>query len=716
MTKKFCVILSILLFVVNAASQNPPKDRSDEQAIRISTQLVQLDVVVTDKNGAAVRGLTKNDFELYEGGKKQLINFFEFVDATKGQRLKTGQAPGQVNANEPEPSAQGPSAADIHRIFAFVVDDLTIRYEDLTYLRQMLSNFVNDQMQPSDLVAIVRTVGGKGLLQQFTTDKALLRRAIASLTPVSHPFSAFHNPDQKGVTGIPNPASDTGDIPGGDAPLAGAVDTAGENIDINSTGEDTNRTLRAYMALGTASFVIDSMKQLPGRKSMVLISGGLPILSANPGNTAGNISYFLNSLSDRATRAGVAINTMDIRGLQASVGVASFEDTEAKSAMGTDARRGAGRLPDEKQFGYSNPFDQMEAHQGLRVLANETGGIAVLNKNNFDEGLGKIVGASEAYYLLAYTPSDSNFKGDFRKVEIKVKNKDLKVLSRRGYFAREDQPPPAAVSKQDQVLEAIKSPIARRDIDLEAMVLYKAAQLDKGAIDISIVVDPKKLQFEEVGGKQQASYDVVGFVFDVLGKLRGGFNDTINASLTPDEFKTAARTGGLAYTTTTTLPAGTYQIRLAVRDNKNERVGTVSRYVEVPDLSKGRLAASSLLLGSAVTGEANAGRLIPLSASRRITRKEDLRYAVVIYNPKLKDGKPQLQTQLVITQNGQVLYKEADQPVQVGPNAAQQLKVGQLGMSKVKPGRYTLTLLITDTLADKKANSLSRSMDFVVVD
>ena len=94
MTKEFCVILSILLFVVNAASQNPPKDRSDEQAIRISTQLVQLDVVVTDKNGAAVRGLTKNDFELYEGGKKQLITFFELVDATKGQRLKTGQTQG----------------------------------------------------------------------------------------------------------------------------------------------------------------------------------------------------------------------------------------------------------------------------------------------------------------------------------------------------------------------------------------------------------------------------------------------------------------------------------------------------------------------------------------------------------------------------------------------------------------------------------------------
>jgi hypothetical protein len=318
--------------------------------------------------------------------------------------------------------------------------------------------------------------------------------------------------------------------------------------------------------------------------------------------------------------------------------------------------------------------------------------------------------------LLAYTPSDSNFKGDFRKVEIKVKNKDLKVYSRRGYFAREDRPAAEPATKQDQVLAAIKSPVARRDIDLEAMVLYKAAQLDKGAIDISIVVDPKKLQFEEVGGKQQASYDVVGYVFDVLGKLRGGFNDTITASLTPDEFREATKSVGLPYTTTTTLPAGTYQIRLAVRDNKTEKVGTVLRYLEVPDLSKGRLAASSLLLGAAPPGEMKADSPTPLSAARRISHKQDLRYAVVIYNPKSKDGKPQVQTQLLITQNGREIYKAPEEMIAATGSSGQAIRVGQMGLSRVKPGRYTMTVLITDTLADKKANTITRSMDFVVVD
>lgn len=718
MKSKALTFLTIFILSTAGFSQSGKQQPGDEQTIRISTELVQLDVAVTDKNGQAVRGLTKNDFELYEGGKKQLISFFEFVDAVKGQRSgRQAQGPDAV-PSEP-PSAQGPGASDIRRIFAFVVDDLTIRYEDLTYLRQMLTNFVDRSMQPNDLVAIVRTVGGKGLLQQFTTDKDLLRRSIASLTPVSHSLSSFHNPDPGRLTGTPSPADDIGNaaVSGADAPMAGSVDTSGENVDINSSEEDTNRTLRSFMSLGTASFLIDSMKQLPGRKSMVLISGGLPILSSKPGNSAGAVSLFLNALSDRATRAGVAINTMDIRGLQSSMGVASFEDTPAKSSMGADGGGpGFGRIPDDKQFGYKNPFDQMEAQQGLRVLANETGGIAVLNKNNFDEGLGKIIGASDAYYLLAYTPSDSNFKGDFRKVEIKVKNKDLKVLSRRGYFAREERPAAEPVTKQDQVLAAIKSPVAHRDVDLEAMVLYKAAEPAKGAIDISIMVDPRKLSFETVNGKKQTSYDVVGFVFDELGKLRGGFNETLTASLTAAELDRATKEGGLSYTTGTTLPAGTYQIRLAVRDNKSGGIGTVSRYVEVPDLSKGKLAASSMLLGAAVAGEMNATRLTPLSPSRRISRKEDLRYAVVIYNPKLKGGQPQLQTQLMISQNGNVIHKEDNQPVPAGANGAQQLKVGQFGLSGVKPGRYTLTLVITDVLADKKTLPLTRSMDFVVVD
>jgi VWFA-related protein len=708
MQKRIIIALLILLSTAPVFSQQKPQKPADEQPIRISTELVQIDVVVTDKRGQIVRGLTKDDFELYESGKKQLINFFEFVEAGKGRQTAGG------GAKETTPQVTPPTGLtepDVRRIFAFVVDDLTIRFEDLVYTRQMLTNFVDAQMQPNDLVAIVRTVGGKGLLQQFTSDKQLLHRAIDALTPSPHPFSAFNNPTAEKL-----PANINSFLIGGSAGGAtSGADVLGESADISSAVDETNKLLRSYMSLGTASFVVDSLRQLPGRKSLILISGGLPLLSGRQGSVAGNVSYFLNLLTDKATRAGVAIHTMDIRGLDAQSAVASFADTPGRSALGGASINGAfGRAPDEALFGYKNPFDTTEGQQGLRALAYATGGIPVLNKNDFNEGLGKILAASEGYYLLAYTPIDSKFDGNFRKLEVKVKGDDLRVHSRRGYLAREEAQAETPTTKQEQLLAAIRSPLARRDIDLDAILLYKATSPQKGEIGINVNIDPKKLSFETVADKQQASYDVAGFVFDELGKLRGGFSETVNASLTPQEISQTGASG-FTYSANTTLPAGVYQVRLAVRDNKTGNIGTLSRYLEVPDLSNGKLAASSLLIGGVPPNSPVTANTKPIPASRQLSRKQDLRYATIIYNAKLKDGKPQVHTQVIISQNGKVIFKEPEQPLEVGAsNLSSVIKVGQLALEAAKPGAYTLTLVITDTLADKKAQTITRNMDFIV--
>jgi hypothetical protein len=367
-------------------------------------------------------------------------------------------------------------------------------------------------------------------------------------------------------------------------------------------------------------------------------------------------------------------------------------------------------------FGYRNPFDATQAHMGLRALAYATGGIAVLNKNDFDEGLGKILTVSEGYYLLAYAPIDNKFDGGFRKLEVKVKRDDVKVYSRRGYTAREERAAPEPTTKQDQLLAAIRSPLARRDIDLDAMLLYKAKSKEQGAIDIHMVIDPRKLDFETADNKQQTNFDVAGFVYDELGKMRGGFSETVTAGLTREQYD-RIKAGGFIYSASTTLAPGVYQVRLAVRDSKTGNVGTLSRYLEVPNLAKGRLSASSVLIGGVPAHDTKGAKAAPLSASRIVTRKQDLRYAVIIYNAKLRDGKPQLRTRLVINKDGQEFFKEPEEPLAVSSsNAEQVIKIGQLGLAGVKPGRYTLILTVTDTLAEKKAQTVTRSMDFVVVD
>jgi hypothetical protein len=263
------------------------------------------------------------------------------------------------------------------------------------------------------------------------------------------------------------------------------------------------------------------------------------------------------------------------------------------------------------------------------------------------------------------------------------------------------------------LLAIIRSPLAQRDIKIQAALTYKAVPPKQGAIDINLLIDPKTLTFDEVDGKHQTSFDVAGFVFDEFGEVRGGFNETINANLTQEEFSRISR-GGLTYSANTTLPSGAYQIRVAVRDNKTGSAGTLARYVEVPDLTKGRFAASSLLLFAARPGDTRTSETMAIGADRQISRDRDLRYVVAIYNAKLKGGKPLVRAQMSISQNGRALYTDPDEMVQ--SSGGQIIKMGQLGFARVKPGRYTITLTITDPLADKKWQTLTRSIDFVLVD
>lgn len=691
------------LWAISAAALLAQAQQSQDVPIRISAELVQLDVVVTDKKGQIVKGLTKDDFEVYENGKKQQISFFEFVQG--GWVSRPGTAIREI------------AGADAGRIFAFIVDDLTIRPDDMAYIRQMLSDFVESHMRPGDLVAIVRTVSGKGLFQQFTNDRDLLRRAIQGLMPRGHALSGSGNPELPTLTGRPDSRNENEQM----------SDMTLDVLTMSDPFDETKRLMRAMMSLSTASFIVDSMKQLPGRKSLVLISAGLPILSRQETLASSYVSQLINQLTDKAARSGVAIHTMDARGLQARAAVAGFDETPGRSALASsmgDLRRISGAptnqrvptnpLPEESLLNTKGSLEAIESQMMLRMLAEATGGIAVTSLNDFGEGIRKIASASDGYYLIGYMPSDSRFNGQFRKVEVKVKPGGLRVYSKQGYFASEDKIE-RPTTRQEQLLAAMKSPLAKRDIPLDMMLLYRASGSDKGEVALHLLIDPKGLYFEQEGDKQRADFDLAGFVFDQSGRLRGSFGETVTVSLTREEYD-RIKWGGFSYSASTTLPTGAYQIRLVVRDNKTNRLGTLSRYVEIPDLKAGRLGASSIFLGAVPAGDTQAPNPVPLGPDRRISRKQDLRYVVAIYNAKLKDNRPQVHTQLIVMHEGREIFRGPQQTVPPGSDKSQLVKAGQLDLSSVSPGRYTMVLIITDPLADKRSQTIIRSADFIVVD
>ena len=700
------LVLSHAFIFSTALSQTPGNPRTpaqqpdQDEVIRITTALVQTDVVVADKNDQVISDLKLEDFELYENGKKQTIKFMEYVGVDSGRRTEGTRPAGLPPVDTPELAAR-----DLKRVFAFVVDDLTLSSPDLVYIRQVLTNFVDTQMQEGDLVAIVRTVGGKGLLQQFTSDKRLLGRAIAQLNVVTNPFK---NPNGEGAIkaqdSAPAPASPDGTAPtnSDDAGL----DTTG---DIGGAEDDTTTLFRGLITLQTTSYLIESMKQIPGRKSLVLISGGIPIFqSSSTGTAYSSVSYLLNQLTDTAVRSGVVINTLDPRGLMASPGVMSFNDTPGRSALT------GGPDPNFVQGGTAlSPLLAGGAeHIGLNTLSSATGGVSIANMNNLKDGLGKILNRSRGYYLLAYTPADS-FDNKFRKLQVKVKRDGLKVYNHSGYVAKEDR---AEVprTKELAILEAAKSPLAKRDVDIVANVGYKLTGENKAAVDINMLIEAKNLSFtQSADGKQQASFDVAGFLYDQFGKLRGGFSETVTTNLSPADYQRALKEG-LSYSAGTELPSGYFQFRAVVREASSGKMGTISRYLEIPNLGNGKLTMSTIYLFAVdPPGKGAIAETLPMLSLRQIPRSKELRYATVIYNAKRAGSQSGVRTQLVISQGGNILFKEPEQEVN-GTDPAKILKFGQLGVSRVKPGRYVLTLIVTDPLADKKFRTVSRSIDFTV--
>lgn len=736
MRKALALTLAIITSVCAVAAQNPPQKPTEEDVLRITTELVQVDAVVMDKNDQTIPDLKLGDFSLYENGNRQELQFVEYVGADSKSRVE--ENPAVANRGESD-VARNLSAAELHRVFAFVVDDLTIPAEDMITVRRLLTDFVDNQMRENDLVAIVRVIGGAGLLQQFTSDKQLLRRAIAELTPRSHPYSAFNNLEN--VERSDQPPQPSG---GGSSEIGGSAQTSNRPPPLNLTApggamdsdislDGYTRGSRALTTLTLAGNVIDSMKSLPGRKNMVMFSGGLPIFDSTQSQILVNgtpisiqethslnssVNYLIQQLTDRASRAGVAVNTMDVRGLKAQRGVSSFTDpgNEAKSGLGNFDAAGAnaGRVPDYARLDNIG-LDTLTGHQGLEALSDATGGVAIINTNNFREGLDRVI-ARSSYYVLAYKPTEP-FDGKFHKLQIKVDRPGVKIYTRVGYVAKADETSATPLTKEQLVIKAAMAPLAKREVDVSGALQYRFVPENRAMIDVNLRIDASKLDFkQESDGKYHTTLDLVGFVINRSGKTDAGFSQTLNANLTSDEYKRAL-SNGIGYTGQLELAPGSYQLRVAVRESDTGKVGTLSRYLEVPDMSKKRYTMSSVFLHAVDPSAGAKARPLALTALRQVSRKDDLRYSVVVYNPKLDKDKPRLSTRLTISRGDKIIFQGTVQAIGLqGADASQAVRVGQIGLSKLSTGHYLLTLEVTDELADKKNQTLVRSIDFDIMD
>ncbi|HVF66526.1 MAG TPA: VWA domain-containing protein [Pyrinomonadaceae bacterium] len=694
-----CALASITL---GQEQTKEGRKESDEDVVRVSTSLVQVDAVVVDKDGRVVTDLRPEDFRLVEDGKPRSITEFSFVStavtttATPPESKSPESEPNAVEGSAPAPPtplAQGRA----RRTIALLVDDVGLSFQSTAYVRKALTKFVDEQMQPGDLVALIRTSGGAGSLQQFTSDRQQLRAAIGRLRwyPVGRAGAASVE------TMYPEDQDDVGLL------LRG-----------NRTSEKIDASGFEHFggSVGALGYVVRGLGRFPGRKSVVLISDSFPVASA------------LKNITEEANRTSVVIYTMDARGFT------KFALTADDSQYNLAANQIHTRTRER--------YQRFKASQGgLAYIADETGGIFIYDTNDLNDGLGRILEDQRGYYLIGYRPDAASVDAStnrrrFHKLTLEVTRPGLRVRSRSGFYeagaAAAGRRAPA--TRDEQLREALTAPFDSGGLQLQLTALFADDRKLGTYVHTLIHVAARDLKFrEEAGGWHSASFDLIAVAYDDAGKVAGQLGRTRTLRTRGEDYERLMREGFVYFIDLPLKKPGGYQMRAAVRDSATGRVGAAGQFVEVPDLKDGRLALSGLIVNGG--GDAREGALgaSPLSspeegraaetgpAVRRFRRGALLDYGFYVYGARLNSStqRPSLTTELRLFRDGRPVFSGRPLPFDAaGQTDLKRLVAGgrfRLG-TDLSPGDYVMQLVVTDLLAEEPRRTSTSWIDFEIIE
>jgi VWFA-related protein len=700
--------------------QIKPQKPDDADVVKITTTLVQVDAVVFDKNGKPVTDLTADEVKVFEDDKPQKITHFVYnmSGAEPSNPLANPAVPGKPNEVAPPVVPETPKPGNIYRTIAIVVDDLGLSFESISILRRALKKFVDEQIQPGDLVAIIRTAGGAGVLQQFTADKRQLHAAIERVkynlmgrADVSA-FSAVRAPELK----IPD-----------------------EQASRNQTAENFREEVFSVGTLGTLRYVVNGLREMPGRKSVLLLSDGLKIFNPGDPNSTNRVQAALESLTDFANRASVVIYTMDARG-ETPIGLQAQDNVQMSRPVGSPGLAGPSGVARTAR----EAFDLMalrrntfyESQNGLNYLAQQTGGLAIRNTNDLSGGIQRVLEDQRGYYLIGYRPEESTFdkksgRSKFHHLELKVTRKGkFDVRMRNGFFGVSDEEnKPALKTAAQRLVNAISSPFGSDGVHLQLTSLFANDAVNGSFMRSLLHIDMRDLTFKDgPNGTHECVFDVMAMTFGDNGVQVDYTGQTFTIELPDAEYQRAIRQGLVYNVTVPVKKHGAYQFRMALRDTATDRLGSVNQFIEVPDLGSKRLALSGVVLsGKAIAGGANSNSPTapPVdpeasSAVRHLRQMMRLEYGLLVYNAGLDkaSGKPQLKTQIRLFRDGKQVFAGSELPFDpTGQTDLGRLVVGgalDLG-TDLAPGEYIFQIIVSDMLADKKYRVATQWMDFEII-
>ena len=545
----------------NTAEQAPTG--SAQPVLRSSSDLVRIDVEVTDRLGKPVTGLKADQFTITDNGQSQKVSIFSYEDIEAIEKAAdTDTKPLLVAVDSPSDAAAQAAGeqARNHRLLVLFFDLTSLGNDDLVRAHDAAAKFVKQQMTKADLVSVVAFSSSLRVLCDFTNDRDKLNKAIAQLLPgVSSLLSSpLYAAAQNGEYDV---QQDTG--------AAYTADETEFNV------FNTDQRLEAVESLANV------LGAIAGRKSVVEFTGGVT-------QTGEENRAQLRAATDTANRANVSIYSIDSRGLMAAI---PGGDVTTDAATGTSMFTGASVF---------HQTDQREdSRDTLATLSTDTGGRAFFDLGDLSDALPKVQQDNGGYYLVGYYLS-ANFKrdGSWRAVRVEVNVPGVKVRYRNGYYAPRDFQHLDEASRDNQLAAAMHSdsPVVELPIAVEtAMFRLNDEQI---YVAISAKLSSSALDWAQKHGSRQAEFDFAAELRSApSGQVVAQLRDTINVRLDEQHFEQVHQSN-LVYQGGAVLAPGSYHLKFVAREDESGKIGTFEQNVSVAPRPPQLLSLSSVLLSS----------------------------------------------------------------------------------------------------------------------
>ena len=689
--KHLSIALSILLAFEPAFAQQ-------RATFSTTTNVVIVNVTVTDRNGKPIENLTKDDFEVYEDGKLQKLQAADFQHLTS-----TTLPPVDSPVAQPQPAEKGYnpdrekaaiqntmlSKYQDRRLMVLLFDFSSMQPAEQIRAKNAAIKFLNSQMTTSDTVSIMVYGNSLQTVLDFTSDRDLLINTI--------------NKFRIGEASENATFADEG---------ADAEDQSGQFV----ADETEFNIFNADLKLAALEDAARKLAQYPEKKALIYISSGIQK------NGVDNQSQ-LRATTNTAIRSNVAFYPIDARGLSALV---PGGDATQAGAVGSNLYSGAGQRTLKENFN-----NQQET---LETLARDTGGKALLDSNDLTEGIRQVQQDFSSYYVLSYVSSNTAQDGKYRRIQVKLAPKDAELRAkleyRQGYYGPTTFARMREEDKEAQLAQALQSDNPVTDLPIAVEVDYFRLDKDKYFAPISVKIPGSALAFHSKGAKQATELDFIAEVFDARKRPAATVRDTIPLKVDSTLAGQVVRKS-IQYDTGVTLTPGTYKLRFVARENGEGKTGTFETPFTIPDLASGQaLRVSSVILSNQrepvaqqVAGVKNDKKLVannPLiedgqkllpNVTRVFRPGQNVLVYLEVYDPAIPESLPEnfrradVAASVALYQNNKKVF-ETD-PVRA--NRLNDKRPGtlpvwlQVPASKLQLGRYECQINLIDEFGRKFA-------------